>query len=154
MISIGLGNAKSRRSLATTILVLLGCGLVSNAFATICSGPIVLNDVSIKNATFEEAVEYIRTKSRVDDKFERDPAKRGINIVVMPPLSLIAQFARITLDVKEIRLNDLVELVGQSFQMKVSIEPYAVVYKLPDRKMLTRIYSVPPIFRSISTKKK
>jgi general secretion pathway protein D len=119
---------------------------------TVCSWPIVLHDITIENATFDETVQYIRWKTRQNDLTERDPAKRGINIVIKPPLSPIARFGRITLRAKEIKLTDLVNLVGKAFQMRVSSEPFAVVFRAGGDEMFTRSYSVPPIFRSISTK--
>ena len=133
------------------ILLALFCKPGTAPATTFCVFPKVLHDVTIENAPFEEAIEYVRLKSRLDDP-ERDPARRGVNIVIKPPLSKIAQFGRLTLKAKDIKLDDLVRLMGKSFRMRVNVEPFAVVFKAPDNEMFIRSFKTPPLFRSISTK--
>lgn len=136
------------------ILLALALALPATASADLfsCFSPLILPEVDIKNATLEEALEYVRFKSKELDTLERDPAKRGVNIVLKPPLSPVAKLGRISIQAKDMKAVDLMKLLGRMTQMQVQVEPYAVVFapKGSPEPLYVRTYQVPPEFRTIT----
>ena len=116
-----------------------------------CKWPIQFDEIQIENLNFEEAIEYVRQKTKKIDIYERDPSKKGANIVVKPPLSAIARHARISIRAKNITLPSLLKELGKYMAMHLKVEPFAFVFdgtSAPE-EVYTRTFKVPPEFRSM-----
>lgn len=110
---------------------------------------IILPSVSFQGATVEEALEFLRLKTRDLDTMERDPSARGVNIVMAAPDQAISN--QITLDLKDVPLGEALRYVTELAGMKYKIEPHAVVIvPISDlgSEMYTEFYKVPADFLS------
>jgi hypothetical protein len=81
--------------------------------------------VQFQEASAEEAIEFLRFKSRDYDTIERDPGKKGVNIILKPGAT--APQTKITLDLKEVPMSEALKYITQLAGMAYKIEPYAVV---------------------------
>ena len=108
----------------------------------------MLKEVHIKDATFQEAVDYLRERSRMDDNFERDPGKRGANLIIKDPNSRISLTKRASLELHDVKVSDAVQLVAKLFDVRVKTEPFAFVFFPKDEpeELYMRFYKVPPDF--------
>ena len=86
---------------------------------------IIFPQVQFQGATVAECIEYLRIKSRDLDTKTADPAARGVNIFYKAgnPPSDVA----ISLDLKEIPLGEALRYVVELANLKMSVQPYAVV---------------------------
>jgi general secretion pathway protein D len=113
---------------------------------------IVFPQVQFSGASIEEAVEFLRVKSRDLDVFETDPARKGVNIILKPGES--APTASISLDLKDVPMQEALRYVTELAGMKYKVEPFAVLI-VPvtetTTEQFTRIYKVPPDFESMSS---
>jgi general secretion pathway protein D len=111
---------------------------------------IIIPSLQLSGSTVEEAIEFLRIKSRELDDAETDPSKKGVNIIVKPGEAPVA--ASISLDLKDVPLEEALRYVVELAGMKVKVEPYAVMV-VPTTENITeqytRIYRVPPDFLSI-----
>ena len=111
---------------------------------------IIIPQLQLSGATIEEAIEFLRIKSRELDDAESDPSKKGVNIIVKPGDAPIA--ASISLDLKDVPLEEALRYVVELAGMKIKVEPFAVMV-VPTTENITeqftRIYRVPPDFLSI-----
>ncbi|MDB6073083.1 MAG: hypothetical protein JWO89_723 [Verrucomicrobiaceae bacterium] len=89
------------------------------------AGKIILKSVVFRNATPEEAFEFLRVKSR-----ELDPAKTGLNIVVTGKIP----DAKITLDLKEVPLNEALLYCAQLSNLEVNYTADAALLQPPGSK--------------------
>ncbi len=81
--------------------------------------------VDMTDATLEEAVEFLRAKSRDLDRAETAPSARGVNFILrMPPN---AQSIRITFSAKNVPLSEAIRAIADAAGMKWSVQPNAVV---------------------------
>ncbi|MEI6398731.1 MAG: tetratricopeptide repeat protein, partial [Pseudomonadota bacterium] len=81
--------------------------------------------VQFQGASIEEAIEFLRIKSRDLDTFERDPAKRGVNIILKPGQA--PSTASISLDLHDVPMVDALKYITELAGMKYKVEPYAVL---------------------------
>jgi len=86
---------------------------------------IILPRVQFSEATLSEALEFLRIKSRDFDTHESEPGKRGVNIVLKAPQS--AQ-ARISLDLKDVPLQEALKYTAELANLGYWIEGSAVVF--------------------------
>ncbi len=107
--------------------------------------------VQFAGATIDEAVEFLRMKSRDLDESERDPSRKGVNIILKAgdtPSS-----AQITLDLKDVPMEEALRYVTELAGMKFKVEPFAVLV-VPvtesTTEQYTRVYKVPPDFQSMN----
>lgn len=110
---------------------------------------IIFPSVSFSGATIEEAVEFLRLKSRDLDTQERNPEKKGVNIIVRTGDQPVT--SQITLDLKEVPMSEALRYITELAGMKYKVEPFAVlVVPISDigQEMYTEIYRVPPDFLS------
>jgi hypothetical protein len=108
---------------------------------------IIFPEVKFNGASVEEAIEFLRIKSKDYDQVERDPAKKGVNLVVKPGAA--PSSATVSLDLKDIPLSEALRYVTELGGMKYKVEPYAVVVvPISDvaTEMYTRTFRVPPTF--------
>ncbi|WP_245846555.1 Amuc_1098 family type IV pilus outer membrane protein [Prosthecobacter debontii] len=111
---------------------------------------IIFPQVQFAGASIEEAVEFLRVKSRDLDLTETDPAKKGVNIILKAGDT--ASTATISLDLKDVPMVEALRYVTELAQMKYKVEPFAVmIVPVSDatQEQYTRIYRVPPDFRSL-----
>ncbi|GEP43315.1 hypothetical protein BGE01nite_26060 [Brevifollis gellanilyticus] len=108
---------------------------------------IVFPQVQFSGASIEEAVEFLRVKSRDLDVFETDPARKGVNIILKAGAD--APTASISLDLKDVPMTEALRYVTELAGMKFKVEPFAVLI-VPvtetTTEQFTRIYKVPPDF--------
>ena len=113
---------------------------------------IKLPTLQLKDATIGEAVEFLRTKSRDLDASESDASRKGVNLILKsddPPST-----ARITLDLKNVPMEEALRYVTELAGMKYKVEPQGIVI-VPvtesTTEQYTRVYKVPPDFLSLAT---
>lgn len=122
-------------------------GVNASAYYTEKMAKIIFPQVQFAGASVEEAVEFLRIKSRDYDTFERDPAKKGVNLIIKPGAA--PSTALITLDLKDVPMEQALKYITELGGMKYKIEPYAVVVvPLSDMgtEQYTRTFKVPPDF--------
>jgi general secretion pathway protein D len=111
---------------------------------------LIFPQVQFSGASIEEAVEFLRVKSRDIDVTETDPAKKGVNIILKAGDTPIT--ASISLDLKDVPMVEALRYVTELAGMKYKVEPFAVlivpVSDISDQQY-TRIYKVPPDFLSM-----
>jgi len=111
---------------------------------------IVFPQVQFSGASIEEAVEFLRVKSRDLDVFETDPARKGVNIILKAGSD--APTASISLDLKDVPMQEALRYVTELAGMKFKVEPFAVLI-VPvtetTTEQFTRIYKVPPDFETM-----
>lgn len=110
---------------------------------------IVFPSVQFAGATIDEAIEFLRVKSRDLDAFETDPAKKGVNIILKAGETPVS--AQISLDLKDVPMVEALRYVTELAGMKYKVEPFAVlVVPVSDTttERYTRSYRVPPDFLS------
>ncbi len=111
---------------------------------------IVFPQVSFAGATIDEAVEYLRVKSRDLDVNEQDPTRKGVNIILKAGETVNA--ASITLDLKDVPMEEALRYITELAGMKYKVEPYAVLVvpiSESTTEQFTRVYKVPPDFPTI-----
>ena len=108
---------------------------------------IILPTVSFQNATVEEAIEYLRLKSKDLDTLETDPNRKGVNIIIRQGDAPAG--ASISLDLRNVPMSEALRYICDLAQMKFKVEAYAViVVPISDNntEMFNRTYRVPPDF--------
>lgn len=83
---------------------------------------IILPSVAFQNATLEEAVNFLRTKTQ-----QLDPEKQGINIVVNIPKETAT--GRLTLNLKDVPLSEALSYVAQLMGLTLVYEGNNCVFK-------------------------
>jgi general secretion pathway protein D len=130
----------------------LGGGKAPTVYLSQKMQKIVFPQVQFTGASIEEAVEFLRVKSRDLDTFETDPARKGVNIILKPGEN--APTASISLDLKDVPMQEALRYVTELAGMKYKVEPFAVLI-VPvtetTTEQFTRIYKVPPDFESMSS---
>ena len=124
-----------------------GVGRSPGAYLTEKMNKIILPSVQFKNATVEEAIEYLRVKSRDLDTFTDASGVKGTNIILKSGDA--PSNARITLDLKDVPMSEALRYVTELAQMKYKVEAHAVlVVPLAENasEQYTRSYRVRPIF--------
>lgn len=111
---------------------------------------IVFPQVQFSGASIEEAVEFLRVKSRDLDVNETDPSKKGVNIILKAGDAPVT--ASISLDLKDVPMVEALRYVTELAGMKYKVEPFAVLIvpvSETTAEQYTRIYKVPPDFLSL-----
>ena len=85
---------------------------------------IILTTVQFKDAKVEDAVEFLRVKSRQLDTTTSDPAQKGVSILLRQPP---AATATISLNLKNVPLIEALRQVADRAGLNYVIEPHAVV---------------------------
>lgn len=111
---------------------------------------IIFPNVMFAGASVDEAIEFLRIKSRDYDTIERDPSKRGVNLILRAGSA--PSTAQITLDLKDVPMVEALRYITELAGMKFKVEPYAVVVvplSETTSEQYTRTYKVPPDFLSL-----
>ena len=121
----------------------------AGAYLTQKMDAIILPTVAFENATIQEAIEYLRLKSKDLDTEEADPTKKGVNILIRQGEAPAG--ATVSLDLKNVPMSEALRYVCDLAQMKYKVEAYSVVVvplSESSTEMFTRTYRVPPDFLS------
>ncbi len=113
---------------------------------------IIFPQVQFAGASIEEAVEFLRVKSRDLDVNETDPSKKGVNIILKAGDNPVS--ASISLDLKDVPMVEALRYVTELAGMKYKVEPFAVLIvpvSETTAEQYTRIYKVPPDFESMGS---
>ncbi len=104
-------------------------------------------EIKLREATLEESIQYLRVKTAELDTFEPDLARRGVNFIIQGA-SAEQKAKKITLELRNVPLKDVVETIAKMTGMKMRLDSFAVVLLPLDapNQMHTRIYRVPPDF--------
>ena len=108
---------------------------------------IIFPQVQFTGASVEEAIEFLRLKSRDLDLQETDPAKKGVNIIFKTGDT--PSTAQISLDLKDVPMKEALRYITELAGMKYKVEAYAVLVvpiSETNSEMVQRIYRVPPDF--------
>lgn len=128
----------------------LGLGTQPSAYIKEKMERIVFPQVTFSGATVEEAIEFLRVKSRDLDLLEKNSERKGVNIIMKAGETPVN--AAITLDLKNVPMAEALRYITELAGMKFKIEPYAVlVVPLSETtsEQFTRSYRVPPDFLSL-----
>ncbi len=126
-----------------------GMGRSPGAYLTEKMNKIIFPTVSFQGATIEEAIEYLRVKSRDLDTFTDASGVKGINIILRTGDA--PSNASISLDLKDVPMSEALRYVTELAQMKFKVEAHAIlVVPLSENasELYTRSYRVPPDFLS------
>jgi general secretion pathway protein D len=122
----------------------------ASAYITEKMNRIRFPSVQFSGATLEEAVEFLRVKSRDLDVQEADPAKRGVNIILNTGDTPIT--TAISIDLTDVPMTEALRYITELAGMKYKVEAFAVmVVPLSNvsNEMFQRIFRVPPDFLSV-----
>lgn len=126
-----------------------GVGRSPGAYLTEKMNKIIFPTVQFEGATIEEAVEYLRIKSRDLDTFTDKSGVKGVNIILR--MGDAPSNASISLDLKDVPMAEALRYVTELAQMKYKVEAHAVlVVPISENasEQYTRSYRVPPDFLS------
>lgn len=111
---------------------------------------IIFPQVQFAGASIDEAVEFLRVKSRDLDVTETDLARKGVNIILKAGDN--PSTASISLDLKDVPMIEALRYVTELAGMKFKVEPFAVLIvpvSETTQEQFTRIYKVPPDFETM-----
>ncbi|TLD71571.1 type II and III secretion system protein [Phragmitibacter flavus] len=112
---------------------------------------IIFPNVNFSGASIDEAIEFLRIKSRDFDTEERDPTKKGVNLILRQGAA--PSTATISLDLKEVPMDEALRYITELANMKYKVEKFAVVVvplsEVGDEQY-TRTFLVPPDFLNSS----
>ena len=109
---------------------------------------IVIPSIQFERATIDEAITFMRIKTRQLDDLEPDPNRKGVNFIVKQQESAGAISLSLTNIPAIVALNAIADLAG----MQMQIEPFAVVIAPTTDEasdIVTRVYDVAPDFLSM-----
>jgi hypothetical protein len=86
---------------------------------------IILPSVAFTNATVDEAIEFLRIKSRDLDTTSEDAAKKGVSIISSSTDTKSS--ASISLDLRDVPLGEALRYVAELAGLEMKVEPFAVV---------------------------
>jgi general secretion pathway protein D len=126
-----------------------GVGRSPGAYLSEKMNKIIFPTVQFEGATIDEAIEYLRVKSRDLDTFTDAGGVKGVNIILRSGEA--PSNASISLDLKDVPMSEALRYVTELAQMKYKVEAHAVlVVPLSENasEQYTRSYRVPPDFLS------
>jgi general secretion pathway protein D len=126
-----------------------GIGRSPGAYLTEKMNKIIFPTVQFQGATIDEAIEYLRVKSRDLDTFTDASGVKGVNIILRTGDA--PSNASISLDLKDVPMSEALRYITELAQMKFKVEAHAVlVVPLSEdaNQQYTRSYRVPPDFLS------
>nr|WP_294405001.1 Amuc_1098 family type IV pilus outer membrane protein [Prosthecobacter sp.] len=134
-----------------TVVYDYGVGRSPGANLTEKMNKIMFPTVQFDGATIEEAIEYLRVKSRDLDTFTDETGVKGVNIILQ--MGEAPSNATISLDLKDVPMSEALRYVTDLAQMKYKVEAHAVLVvplSANASEQYTRSYRVPPDFLSSS----
>lgn len=110
---------------------------------------IIIPRVDFNDASIREAVEFLSQRATQLDDTATNAADRGVNVVLKLPPGSPEESVQINLSLTDVPLRAALDYVAQAANMKLKIEPYAVVIvpeSEPTEVLITKEYKVPPSF--------
>jgi general secretion pathway protein D len=109
---------------------------------------IIIPKLDFTDASIREAIDLLRLRA-ADLDTDSDPQTRGVNIVLKLPQGAPEESNYITLSLSQIPLRAALEYVSRAANLKIKIDPYAVVVVPASENtevLITKQYRVPPNF--------
>jgi|694.fasta_scaffold54605_3 general secretion pathway protein D len=106
--------------------------------------------VQFASASLEEAIEFLRVKSRDLDDQESDPARKGVNIILKTGDTPIT--TTISIDLTDVPMSEALRYITELAGMKFKVDSYAVLVvpiSETSTEMYQRIFRVGPDFLSM-----
>ena len=94
---------------------------------------IILPRIDFENTTVVEAIDFLRLRSHELDKTEPDPAKKGVNIVILPPRPAAAEGTRPQplvigeLKLRNVSLGRILQYICEITQLRYTLDDTAVI---------------------------
>ncbi len=113
---------------------------------------IIFPQVQFSGASLEEAIEFLRVKSRDLDTQEMDPARKGVNIILNTGDTPVT--SSISIDLTNVPMSEALRYITDLAGMKYKVDAYAVQVvplSATNQEMYQRIFRVPPDFLSADT---
>lgn len=132
---------------AAAVTLDYGVGRSPGAYLTEKMNKIIFPSVQFRGATVEEAIEYLRVKSRDLDTFTDASGTKGVNIILRN--GGVPSNPSISLELKDVPMSEALRYVTELAQMRYKVEAHAVlVTPITENasEMYTRTYRVPPDF--------
>lgn len=110
---------------------------------------IIFPQVQFSGASLEEAIEFLRIKSRDLDTQEMDPARKGVNIILNTGDTPVT--STISIDLNNVPMSEALKYITDLAGMKYKVDAYAVQVvplSATNQEMYQRIFRVPPDFLS------
>ena len=99
---------------------------------------LVIPVVKFENTSLEEAIDFVRTKSKELDTAEKDPAKKGMDFVIMKPRegskAPDPAKARVTLNLKSATVRTVLQEISKQTNLRFSISESGVTFLPADHK--------------------
>lgn len=99
---------------------------------------IIMPRISFENTSLEEAIDFIRLRSKELDTVELDPTKKGINFVIRKPRAVegqpVPKPARLTIEMKEVPIRRILEEIARQSVLRFKIDEFAVTFVPADEK--------------------
>ena len=110
---------------------------------------IIIPEVSFQNVSLEEALDFIRQKSKELDNLEKDPKQKGINFVVRKSPNAegeeLPQRKIAELRLRNVPLKVALDFIVDATAARYQVDDYAVTIlpKGPDLDLISRTWKVP-----------
>jgi general secretion pathway protein D len=137
------------RSKGSAVAIDYGVGRSPGAYLTEKMNKIIFPTVQFQGATIDEAIEYLRVKSRDLGHLYGCTGVKGVNIILRTGDA--PSNASISLDLKDVPMSEALRYITELAQMKYKVEAHAVlVVPLSENasEQYTSSYRVPPDFLS------
>ncbi len=108
---------------------------------------IIFPQVQFSGASLEEAIDFLRIKSRDLDTFEVDPAKKGVNILLNTGDTPVTN--TISIDLTNVPMDEALRYITDLAGMKYKVDRFAVQVvplSATNQELYQRIFRVPPDF--------
>jgi hypothetical protein len=79
--------------------------------------PIIVEELRMTDANFEEAIECLRVCTRAEDR-----AHQGVNLIIKDPSNRIDKSRRLSLEVHHMTVADIEQVFCAFFDVKVRVE--------------------------------
>ena len=111
---------------------------------------LIIAEATLKQATIEEAVEFLRQKSVELDPEQPDLTKKGIQFILRRPPAAKAPVID-NLHLSNATLEAAAKAIAKETGLALTMEPGGVIFSAPggEPELLTVIYSVPPDFLNL-----
>jgi hypothetical protein len=110
----------------------------------------IIISVHFEDSTLEQALEFLRKKSRELDKSSAPAGGKGVNIILREPK--LPHESRITLDLKDVPFSEALRYVAELGEMVYRVDAEGVILTdrhAYERERRTRTFRVPPDFLSV-----
>ncbi len=92
---------------------------------------LVISEISFENSSIEEAVDFLRLRSKELDVAEQDAAKKGINFVIRMSRKdgkIPAPFDRISVNMKNVTLEKAITSVAEQAGARCKVDDFCVTF--------------------------